>query len=271
MKTEREEENPTWWFVFNDGRLLLQAEGTDGWRVPCSARPPLPMAEGQYVAELPEIDGRRARAYAGAEALPSARGWTWMGLRATYDVLPETLYLRAGKGAELVFWDAETRYCSRCGAALVASGPISKKCPHCGREAWPQLSTAIIVLVRRGRDEALLVRARNFVGDFRGLVAGFVETGETLEDCVRREVMEETGLSIRSLRYFASQPWPYPLGLMCGFTARYAGGEISLQKSELVDGGWYRRDHLPVIPSKLSMARQLLDAWVDGRFDGEDY
>ena len=105
----------------------------------------------------------------------------------------------------------------------------------------------------------------NFKGSFYGLVAGFVETGETLEECVEREVMEETGLHIGNIRYFASQPWPYPCGLMIGFYADYVSGEIALQRKELASGGWFGRDNLPEIPPRLSMARMLIDAWLEGR------
>ena len=99
-------------------------------------------------------------------------------------------------------------------------------------------------------------------------MAGFVETGETLEECVVREVCEETQLRVSGIRYFGSQPWPYPSGLMVGFYADYAGGTLRLQRSELNKGGWYRRDNLPPIPGRLSMARMWLDAWIEGRPDG---
>ena len=89
-----------------------------------------------------------------------------------------------------------------------------------------------------------------------------METGETLEDCVRREVKEETGISICNIRYFDSQPWPYPSGLMVGFTAEYAGGELSLQRSELRKGGWFAAEQLPPIPGKVSLARRLIDHWL---------
>ena len=139
---------------------------------------------------------------------------------------------------------------------------ISKRCTNCGKEVWPQLATAIIVLIHRG-DDVLLVHARNFKGDFYGLVAGFVETGETLEEAVRREVMEETGLTITNLRYFGSQPWPYPCGLMVGFNADYVSGEVHLQRSELSKGAWFNKNNLPTIPEKLSIARKLLDNWLN--------
>ena len=126
---------------------------------------------------------------------------------------------------------------------------------------WPSLATAIIVLVHRG-NEVLLVHARNFRGNFFGLVAGFVETGESLEEAVYREVMEETGLTITNLRYFGSQPWPYPSGLMVGFHADYVSGEIKLQKEELAAGQWFTKDNLPEIPEKLSIARRIIDDWL---------
>jgi NAD+ diphosphatase len=144
---------------------------------------------------------------------------------------------------------------------------ISKQCTNCGKEVWPQVSPAIIVRIRRG-DEILLVHAKNFRrSEMYGLVAGFVETGETLEECVRREVHEEVGLEIKNIRYFGSQPWPYPCGIMIGFTADYAGGQIHLQEEELSSGKWFDRDHLPQIPDKMSIARKLIDDYIAEKRD----
>jgi NAD+ diphosphatase len=188
-------------------------------------------------------------------------------LRQSYYKLSEADYLKAGKCHELLYWDQNTKFCGVCGGAMRFDTDISKKCEHCGKEIWPQLATAVIVLIRRhdaatGKEEVLLVHANSFRDDHYGLVAGFVETGETLEQAVYREVMEETGLHITNLHYFGSQPWPYPCGLMVGFTADYDSGKIHLQRSELSKGAWFDRDHLPHIPEKLSIARQLLDAWL---------
>lgn len=112
-------------------------------------------------------------------------------------------------------------------------------------------------------DQVLLVHANNFKGNYYGLVAGFVETGETLEQAVIREVTEETSLKIKNLKYFGSQPWPYPCGLMIGFYAEYESGEIKLQRSELGAGGWFTMNNLPPIPEKLSIARKLIDNWIE--------
>ena len=138
---------------------------------------------------------------------------------------------------------------------------ISLICTGCGTELWPQLSPCVMVLVRKG-DEALLVHAANFRRPFFGLVAGFVETGETLEECVRREVAEETGLQIENIRYAASQSWPFPAQLMIGFTADYAGGEVRFADGELTAGGFFSRDKLPMIPPPPSLARKLIDSWL---------
>jgi NAD+ diphosphatase len=143
---------------------------------------------------------------------------------------------------------------------------ISKRCTNCGKEVWPQLATAVIVRVTRGgwgeASSILLVHANNFRRPYYGLVAGFVETGETLEEAVRREVREETGLEINNIRYFGSQPWPFPCGLMVGFTADYVSGDVHLQRSELSSGGWFTRDQMPPIPGKSSIARRLIDDWL---------
>ena len=187
---------------------------------------------------------------------------SFIPLRASYDVLPLSHYLMAGKARELMHFDDTVRYCSVCGAPMRWNTDISKVCQSCEREVWPSIATAIIVLITRG-DEVLLVRARNFRRPYYGLVAGFLETGETLEECVRREVKEETNLEVKNIRYFGNQPWPYPSGQMVGFTAEYAGGELCVQDEELTDANFFHRDHLPEIPHKLSMARMLIDAWLE--------
>ena len=148
------------------------------------------------------------------------------------------------------------------GGATFEDVALMKKCPKCGNEMYPSISTAILVLIRK-EDKLLLVHARNFKGTFNSLVAGFLETGETLEECVAREVKEETGLDVKNITYFANQPWPYPSGLMVGFIADYAGGELTLQDEELSSGAFYTRDNLPELPRKLSLARKMIDWWIE--------
>lgn len=196
-----------------------------------------------------------------SEELPE--GHEWVELRRSASMLAPDEYAAAAKASELLFWNRSVCYCQGCGAKLHRATEISKKCDSCGKEYWPQMSPAVIVLVKRG-DEALLVHARTFSRPFFGLVAGFVETGESLEECVRREVREETSLEIKNIRYIASQSWPFPSQLMIGFTAEYASGEVRFADGELTEGGFFSRDSLPLLPSPPSIARSLVDAWVAG-------
>lgn len=246
------------WFVFCKDDIVLTAAG----HVPSGGECPIRLEAWHTVHALPALDGEECRCVS-IDAPCTQEGFRQISLRASYDVLPERHYLMAGKAREIIYWDQTTRYCGCCGAPMQKDSDISKRCTGCGKQVWPALAVAIIVLVRRG-DEALMVRAHNFRGNHYGLVAGFVETGETLEECLVREVQEETGITVRNVRYFASQPWPYPSGLMVGFTADYESGEIRLQRSELADGGWFRKDNLPPIPGKVSLARRLIDSWLEG-------
>lgn len=170
--------------------------------------------------------------------------------------------LFCAEAPEILHWDRNSRFCSACGTPMEQKEDIMKRCPKCGREVYPSISTAILVLVRK-EDSLLLVHARNFKGTFNSLVAGFLETGETLEECVAREVKEETGLDVTNITYFGNQTWPYPSGLMVGFIADYAGGEIKLQEEELSSGDFYTRDNLPELPRKLSLARKMIDWWLE--------
>lgn len=189
-------------------------------------------------------------------------GFVLTGLRAAYPKMNASDYRCAAKAMELLFWDSGNKFCGRCGAPMKRSTEISKVCSCCANEVFAQVSPAIIVLVRRGR-EALLVHARNFTRPFFGLVAGFVETGESLEECVAREVMEETSLIVKNISYVGSQAWPYPNSLMLGFTADYDSGELAFADGELTEGGFFTPENLPLLPPPPSIARALIEAWLD--------
>lgn len=255
--------NKIYWFIFCKDRLLLERDKDGNYTIPFTTHSPIkPQSTTNILNIVPFEDGCPIKAFATDELVVDSTGhYTMIGLRETYYKISNAFYLKAGKCYELLYWDANTRYCGTCGAPMVMHTDISKRCAHCGKEVWPQLSTAIIVLIYHN-EEVLLVHARNFKSDFYGLIAGFVETGESLEEAVCREVKEETGLNIKNLTYWASQPWPYPCGLMVGFYAEYDSGNLHLQYSELSRGGWFRYDNLPQIPEKLSLARQLLDHWL---------
>ena len=249
------------WFVFHKGQLLLQKQG-ESWQVPEGEEPPVEVPEGHQVHEVTMDNGLKVKTYALDNAIETTDQWQMIGLRDSYNYIPLEDYLCGGKASQILYWDNHSRYCPTCGVPTVQETPIMKKCPQCGLEMYPPIATAIIVLIQRG-DEILLVHNRAFKRDYYGLVAGFLEAGESLEECVHREVMEETGLTIKNLRYFGSQTWPYPSGLMVGFTAEYESGTIKLQEDELTAGAFYSRDNLPQIPKKMSIARKLIDWWLE--------
>ena len=251
------------WFIFCKGDLMLERRPDGTYGIPLCEEAPVEVKPWTTIHTItPFADGTAVRTFAVDSPIVGHPRYEMCGLRASYAKLSSDLYQKAGKCQEILYWDQNTKYCGVCGAPMKLHTEISKRCTECGKEVWPQLATAVIVLVRKGH-EVLLVHARNFKTDFYGLVAGFVETGETLEEAVHREVMEETGLQIKNLRYFGSQPWPYACGLMVGFTADYASGSLHLQRSELSKGAWFDRHCLPHIPEKLSIARKLIDAWLE--------
>lgn len=243
--------------LLNDGKVLLRRED-ERYSLP-EAQPESIVAEGEKFDF--EIEGKDYTAV-GVTGCREIEGMEWIGVRDSWSRLDAGAHCAVGKGSELVFWARNNRFCGGCGAEMKRSTEISLKCPECGREIFPSVSPAIIVLVKRD-DKALLVHARQFTRPFFGLVAGFVETGETLEQCVAREVKEETSLDITDIRYEGSQPWPYPMQLMIGFTARYAGGEITFADGELTEGGFFDKDHLPPLPGNGSIARRMIEKWIE--------
>ena len=190
------------------------------------------------------------------------------GLRDLFPGLGEGLFSVAGRAVQIVAWDLTHRFCGRCG------GPTrdhpsdrAKQCPACGLQNFPRLSPAIIVRVTDG-DRMLLARSPRFPPGRYSVLAGFVEPGETLEEAVAREVEEEVGVAVEDIRYFGSQPWPFPNSLMLGFTARYAGGDLRPDPAEIEDAGWYAPDALPQLPPRLSIARRLIDDFLERRASG---
>lgn len=265
-------ENCTYWYVFCGGSIMLKEPAREGaaHTIPLSVQPPTETRQWTTILDLPNhADGTPCKTYS-IDSTTHIDGYIYVGLRESYNRLERTDYVAAGKAYELLYWNMNTQYCGICGAPMKRVTAISKQCTNCGKEVWPQVAPAIIVRILRrrddGKEEILLVHAKNFRrSEMYGLVAGFVETGETLEDCVRREVMEETHLRVKNIRYFSSQSWPYPSGVMIGFTADYDSGELSIQAEELTNAGWFTKDRLPPIPDKMSIARKLIDDWLNSK------
>ncbi len=165
----------------------------------------------------------------------------------------------AGIGQMILHWERSSQHCGYCGGSLSQlPGEWGKKCRQCSNHHHPRIHPCVIGLVVKG-DEILLVRKPEWADGRFGLVAGFVEFGECLEEAMAREILEETNIVVANIRYLGSQCWPFPSQLMTGFVCDYVSGEIKLQEDELENGGWYRLDQLPTIPPRRSIARYLID------------
>jgi NAD+ diphosphatase len=185
------------------------------------------------------------------------------GLRMLAGLLDPALFGIVARAMHANDWLTTSRFCGRCGTATARSSTERcATCPACGLRTYPRISPAIITLVRKG-DLALLASNAKFPGAFYSTLAGFADIGESLEETLVREVHEEVGLHVGNVRYFGSQPWPFPNSLMIGFTADWESGEIVVEPSELSDAKWFAADALPMIPPPLTIARRLIDAWVD--------
>ncbi len=186
----------TYWFIFCKTDLLLEKQEDGTYTIPCyrGESDRAQALDPRLSTSLRWRDGTEVKTFTIPDPVTDNPNYEMCGLAPQLlQTYPRDLYHKAGKCHELNYWDQNTQFCGICGAPMKMSTDISKKCTECGKSVWPSLATAIIVLIRKG-EEVLLVHARNFKSDFYGLVAGFVETGETLEQAVHREVMEETGL-----------------------------------------------------------------------------
>jgi NAD+ diphosphatase len=185
-----------------------------------------------------------------------------LALRALATFLERGLFGVVGRALHTADWLTTSRFCGRCGAATVRlPDERCMECPRCKLQAYPRISPAIITLVRKG-ELALLATNAKFPGAFYSTLAGFAEIGESLEETLAREVHEEVGVNVGSVRYFGSQPWPFPNSLMIAFTAEWVAGEIVIDRKEISDAKWFSVDELPLIPPSLSIARRLIDAWL---------
>lgn len=209
---------------------------------------------------LGELDRVPCIAIALANLEEPPPGFAMAGLRSFFYRLPDPLLAIAARAFQIADWDRSHRFCGRCGTRTRdGDGERAKECPSCGLVAYPRVSPAMMTLVTRGR-ELLLARSARFASGVYSALAGFVEPGETIEDCIRREVREEVGVEVREPVYFASQSWAFPHSLMIAFTAEYAGGEIRLDDPEIEDARWFALDALPKLPPSVSIARRLIDA-----------
>ena len=181
-------------------------------------------------------------------------------VRSLFSMAGPEVFALAGRATQLMDWKKNHRFCGHCSTPTqVKSTEFATECPACGLVCYPRISPAIMVLIRRGKKELLLGRSPHFKPGMFSALAGFVEAGESLEECARREVREEVGVEIGEMEYFQSQSWPFPNSLMIAFFAEYVSGEITPDPAEIEDAAWFSIDDLPTLPDRVSIARRLID------------
>ena len=249
------------YFIFCEGSVLT-AGGDAGWRpvnrdefrwldIEVHAEHYLGIFRGQHCFAVDaSVKGR------------APEGHALLDLRALLGRVEPSLFYVAGRAKQIVEWHREHQFCGRCGTQMQDHrADRAKECPECGHICYPRLSPSIIVLVRRG-DECLLARNARWPQGMYSTLAGFVEPGESIEQTVHREVLEEVGIRVSNLRYLGSQSWPFPNSLMLGFHADYAGGEIVCQEGEISDARFFRFDALPSVPGAVAISGWLINDFV---------
>jgi NAD+ diphosphatase len=269
------------WFVFKGDQLLVEMgppdpRPTDDLRVrsrPSWAKLPLRKNHNWlgseplrtlYLGQLGGVD-----TYAAEVAGEPPAGFSWQGLRTLFSVLEDAQFALAGRALQLIDWDRSHQFCGRCGARTeVKREERVRVCPACKLSAYPRVAPAVMALIRR-KSQILLARSPHFPPGMYSALAGFVEPGESLEQCLAREVAEEVGVQICNTRYFASQSWPFPHSMMIAFVCEWSSGEIRPQAGEIEEANWFEVLQLPKLPSKISIARRLIDA-VAAEMRGEN-
>ena len=246
----------SYWLLRSNNQLLIRIDEADGSYFPCGhaadfENPGNALLVGEwrglpcYAADLNEI--------------PDSIPGELMPVRSLFSLIDAKAISLAARATQLLDWQKNHRYCGKCGTLTTRkTGEFSMLCPACGLVTYPRISPAVMVLISRG-DELLLARGHRFKPGIFSALAGFVEAGETLEQCAVREVREEVGIAITNLRYFGSQSWPFPDSLMVAFFADYAGGTIQPEPAEIEDARWFSRYALPPLPEPMSLAWQMID------------
>lgn len=250
---------PALWFVFQGRDMLVHT---------VSDRPEVPSCADLAEHGLTPLQSHYLGLYAGKhcyaaevdEVRPAPEGWKRAGLRELFGHFEETLAALSGRAYQIIDWDRNHQYCSRCGTPTEQRrDERARACPNCAHIVYPPISPAIMVLVTRGR-ELLLARKAEWAEGRYSALAGFVEPGEMLEQTVVRETREEVGVEIANIRYFGSQPWPFPHSLMIAYTAEYAGGEVRPDGVEIHEARWFDIEALPRLPPSISISRRLINS-----------
>lgn len=258
-RPNHENDEKSYWFIFNSSKMLANVETG---QIPLvkdlnelNTTPLRKVYLGKFMGQpcyAAEVDTE-------VESINIPEGMAFKDLRTLYTILDEDVYLLAGRAVQIINWDKNHQFCGKCGTLTeTMDEEMAKICPECGFISFTRISPAVITAIVK---EGKLLMAKHNYGQYRryGLIAGFVEAGETLEEAVEREIMEEVGIKVKNIEYFGSQSWPYPHSLMIGFTAEYESGEIEVDGKEIAHAKWFEFDDLPEMPSRISIAGELID------------
>jgi len=252
----------TLWFIFKEDKLLVQ-ENVDGSATIVTDPPELlglPVLYTRYFGSYEDTACAVAEVTLECEPPPSN---CFKNLRPLFGKIEDELFNLIGRASQILQHHRDHRFCSRCGTLMKdRKTELSRSCPSCSFISFPRISPAVIMAVTM-EEKILLGRSPHFPDGMYSTLAGFVEPGETLEEAVKREVEEETGIQVTNVTYMASQAWPFPHSIMIGFTADYKSGNIAVDTNELEDAGWFGVDELPKLPSKITIARLLIDSFIE--------
>lgn len=249
MEQQLKDDDTGWWVISREGKVWLP-------------RGELPFGTAQQW----QLSTKKAHQIGEWEGHPmwlleESRSQDMTSVRQLID-MDRGLFQLVGRGVQLAEFFRSHTFCGYCGHEMYTSrSEWACMCPHCRQRYYPQIAPCIIVAIRRG-DEILLAQHKRHRNGIHTVLAGFVEVGETLEEAAAREIMEESNVRIKNLRYVASQPWPFPHSLMMAFMADYAGGELKHDPKELLNANWYRYDNLPQLPPPGTVARRLIEDTV---------
>jgi len=253
--------SPAYWFIFNSDKLLINPK--NDIKIPFIEDPKdlnILMIRSHYFGTL---DGHPCICAEVSPETNAFEGMTFEELRGLYVVLDEDLFLLAGRAIQILNWDKNHQYCGKCGILTEnMEDEMAKICPECGFINYTRISPAVITaIIKNGK--ILMAKHSYGLKNRYALVAGFIEAGETLEEGVKREIMEEVGLKVKNIKYFGSQPWPFPNSLMIGFTADYESGEIKVDGKEIIDAKWFAIDEVTPMPSKISISSELIEWYIE--------
>ncbi|ERI89636.1 hydrolase, NUDIX family [Clostridiales bacterium oral taxon 876 str. F0540] len=267
VKNDFDNNSKSYWFVFYLDKLLIKLNDNNAL---------IPFEEGLAVLNITPVRTQYLGTLKGfpcysVEASSDeveSKDLSFKGLRSLYGLLDEDVFILAGKAFQIVNWDKTHQYCGKCGSkTYTMETERAKKCPKCGFTSYPVLAPAVITAIIKDK-KILLAHNRSFPGKRYGLIAGFTEPGETLEECVKREAMEEVGIRVKNIRYLGSQPWPFPNSLMIGFTADYESGEIKVDGEEIDAADWFAVNNLPEeLPSEISIANKIINWYIENYKD----